>query len=62
MPARRSTCLWAETTPITKDLEKEREVALRQKGSELVELEVGKGVRKGTAPPRNTKSPHFNGS
>jgi len=45
MPAKRSTDLWAETTPITTDVEKEREVALRQKGSELVELEVGKGVR-----------------
>ena len=34
--------------------------ARRQKGSELVNKEVGKGVRKGTAPPKNTKSPYFN--
>ena len=35
MPAKSSTSLWAETTPITKDVEKEGQIAHRQKGSEL---------------------------
>jgi len=61
MPANRSTSLWAETTltPITKDVAKEEQIADRQKGSGLVKLELGKGVRKGTAPPKNAKSPYF---
>jgi hypothetical protein len=43
-------------------VEKEEQIAHGQKGSELLKVkkEVGKGVRKGTAPQRNTKSPHFN--
>ena len=36
MPAKRGTSLWAETTPITKDISKEGQIAHRQK----LELEL----------------------
>ena len=37
-PEKRSTYLWAETTSITKGVEKEGQIAHEQKGSELVKV------------------------